>query len=69
VRVFCPVCHADLDVLCHCEFHPRSPICLLYQTPQADMDEAVAFCCVVGCPNSSYRHAGEVIRAIRRPHL
>lgn len=68
-EVVCPVCQVRLDVLCHCEFHRQAPVCLLYQTSHLDLDDAIAFCCVVGCPNSSYRRAGEVIRAIRVPHL
>jgi len=69
VTVFCPICRTELDVLCHCEFHRHAPVCLLYQSRHRDLDDAIAFCCVVGCPNSSYRRAGEVIRAIRVPHL
>ncbi len=65
VTLQCPVCRENLDVLCHCEFHPDSPVCLLYLTPDVDVESAIAICSIVGCPNSSYRHAGDMVRGIR----
>jgi len=69
LALYCPVCSVKLDVLCNCEFHPDASVCVLYLLKTPDMDAAIAFCCIVGCPNSSYRKTGEVIRAISRSHL
>jgi hypothetical protein len=68
IALKCPVCRVELDVLCGCEFHPRVPVRVLYLSEQMNIRDAIAICSRVGCPNSSYRKSGEMIRAIRGAH-
>ena len=68
ISLMCPECEVELDVLCGCEFHPRVPVRVLYLSEQMNIRDAIAICSKVGCPNSSYRKSGEMIRAIRGAH-
>jgi len=68
VEVSCPECGAELDRLGTCDCLPPEKggpgqLFLLYLTPENTAEEAIMICNVVGCHNSSIRHAGDHIHA------
>ena len=68
VRVFCPECEVEMDRLGRCDCRPAEhgepgDLYLLYLSLDRSAAEAIVICNVVGCHNSSIRHAGDHIRA------
>ncbi len=68
VDLICPHCDIPLPKkgLCGCRDSTgieSGDLCLLYLSRDMSVDEAIAICNVVGCHNSSLRHAGEYLHA------
>jgi hypothetical protein len=68
IQLACPECGAGLDVLGPCDCRPataavRGDLCMIYLTEEHSPEEAIVICNLVGCHNSSIRHAGEYIQA------
>jgi hypothetical protein len=68
LQVLCPECGVELDRLGTCECLPPEKgepgeFFLLYLTLENSPEEAIIICNVVGCHNSSIRHAGDHIHA------
>jgi hypothetical protein len=68
LKLSCPACGIPLDTRGVCgqrvDAHaPTGDLCLMYLTPERSPDEAIMVCNVVGCHNSSLRHAGVSLHA------
>ena len=65
IDLFCPVCHAPLPILMECHCQDGAVVNMLYLTRENDPYNALAFCNVVGCHNSSLIRFGDLVRAAR----
>lgn len=65
LQLFCPVCHTPLPILMECHCQAGAVVNMLYLTRENDPYNAIAFCNVVGCHNSSLIRSGDVVRAAR----
>jgi len=68
LELYCPVCDTPLDKRGACgrragEEAAPGDLCLVYLTPDSSPEEAIMICNVVGCHNSSLRHAGVSLHA------
>jgi len=69
VSLFCPVCGTPLPVLAQCDRCHTGDMCVLYCSPALSIEDSVAFCNVVGCPNAMLIRSDRVIRALERDML
>jgi hypothetical protein len=65
LELLCPECGELLPVLTSCTCPSGGIINVLFMRPDLDINNSIGVCNVVGCPNSSFVHSGEVIRAAR----
>ncbi|MBN2429923.1 MAG: hypothetical protein JXQ27_00535 [Acidobacteria bacterium] len=68
LELHCPVCGSPLAKRGMCNRrsgeHPATgDLCLIYLTSEPSPEEAIMICNVVGCNNSSLRHAGMSLHA------
>lgn len=61
VNVFCPICGIEIPVLKECDKCKNGRIRVLSLSPKFDITRGIAFCDLVGCPNSYIVKSGELI--------
>ncbi|OPL17824.1 MAG: hypothetical protein AVO35_08065 [Candidatus Aegiribacteria sp. MLS_C] len=64
LKLSCPQCGAELDVLASCPCRANAVTVLGYLYPRKDPHQAIAFCNVLSCPNSAVIRSGEAIRLL-----
>jgi hypothetical protein len=69
VALSCPVCNAALPVLAQCDRCHTGDMCVLFASEKLSIEDSVAFCNVVGCPNAMLIHSDTIIRALGRDSL
>jgi len=65
VTFFCPEGKQPLSVLGPCSCAQKGDLVLLFLTTEADINQAIAFCNVMGCRRSMVLQATEIIHAMR----
>ena len=60
---------APLPILAQCDRCHTGDMCVLYCSPALSIDDSVAFCNVVGCPNAMLVRSDRIIRALERDIL
>lgn len=69
ITLACPVCGTPLPILAQCDRCHNGDMCVLYCSPALSIEDSVAFCNVVGCPNAMLIRSDRIIRAIERDML
>lgn len=69
VSLTCPVCGTPLPILAQCDRCHTGDMCVLYCSPALSIEDSVAFCNVVGCPNAMLVRSDRIIRALERDML
>ena len=64
-ELHCPHCGAMFKKLVNCSCRPDADMVTVGLTPKLDFNNAITFCNVAGCTNSTLVKSGEVLRHMR----
>ena len=66
-ELHCPHCGTMFKKLVNCNCSPDADMVAVGLTPKLDFNNAITFCNVAGCTNSTVVKSGEVLRHMRLP--
>ncbi|MBN2270178.1 MAG: hypothetical protein JXN61_06165 [Sedimentisphaerales bacterium] len=64
-ELYCPHCGAMFKKLVNCSCKSDADMVVIGLTPKLDLNNAISFCNVTGCPNGTTIKSGDVIRHLR----
>lgn len=64
-ELYCPHCGVMFKKLVNCSCRPDADMVVIGLTPKLDLNNAISFCNVTGCPNGTSIKSGDVIRHLR----
>lgn len=69
VELFCPACGEPFPILAPCDRCEEGDMVVMYRSTDYDVNNAVSFCNIFGCPNGMLIQSDRVIRAMERDSL